>query len=150
MTASRAAERDELFDAGLAIRREVLGAAYVDRALAEADTFSAPFQQITTSWVWGHIWTRPGLDRKSRSLINLGMLTALNRPEELRLHVRGALNNGVTPAEIQEALLQTAVYCGIPACFAALRVAREVLAEEGMTFPPAKLDGAGDGAAAAP
>jgi 4-carboxymuconolactone decarboxylase len=123
-------ERSALFEKGLAVRRAVLGAEYVDRSLKSADAFTEPFQKLTTEWCWGEIWNRPGLDRKTRSLLNLAMLTALNRPNELRLHVRGALNNGVSRAEMQEVFLQTAIYCGIPAALESFRVASEVLREE--------------------
>lgn len=117
----------ELFDQGLQTRREVLGAEYVDAALRAADDFSRPMQELVTQYCWGDVWNRPGLDRRSRSLLNLGMLTALNRPHELALHVRGALNNGLTPDEIREALLQAAIYCGLPAAIDAMRVAKDVL-----------------------
>jgi 4-carboxymuconolactone decarboxylase len=119
----------DLFDQGLQTRREVLGAAYVDAALKGADDFSRPMQELVTQYCWGDIWNRPGLDRRSRSLLNLGMLTALNRPHELRIHLRGALNNGVTKDEIREVFLQAAVYCGLPAAIDAMRVAREVFQE---------------------
>ncbi len=122
----------ESFDRGLAIRREVLGNDYVDAALRNVDDFTRDLQQIVTSFAWGDIWSRTGLERRDRSLINLAMLTALNRPHELRLHVRGALNNGVTKDEIREVLLQTAVYCGVPAAIDSFRVAREVFAEQGV------------------
>jgi len=116
-----------LFRKGLAVRREVLGAEYVDKAIANADDFMAAFQKITTEWCWGEVWTRPGLDRRTRSMLNLAMLTALNRPNEIRLHVRGALTNGVTVAEIQEVLLQACIYCGVPAALDAFKVAKEVI-----------------------
>jgi len=119
----------ELFDKGLKVRREVLGAEYVDNALKNADDFNRPIQELATQMAWGEIWTRPGLDRRTRSLINLGMITALNRPHELKLHVRGALNNGVTKAEIMEVFLQSAIYCGIPAALDSFRIAREVFNE---------------------
>ena len=119
----------DLFDRGLKTRREVLGADYVDAAIANADTFNRPLQEMVTQYAWGDIWTRPGLDRRSRSLLNLGMLTALNRPHELKLHIRGALNNGVSREEIQEVFLQTAIYCGMPAAIDSFRVAREVFKE---------------------
>lgn len=122
----------DLFDRGLNTRREVLGAEYVDAAIANADDFSRDLQQLVTQYAWGDIWNRPGLDRKSRSLINLAMLTALNRPHELRLHLRGALNNGVTKDEIREVLLQTAIYCGVPASMDSFRQAREVFKEMGV------------------
>lgn len=117
----------DLFDQGLRTRREVLGADYVDAAIASADDFTRPLQEHITQYAWGDIWNRPGLDRRTRSLINLAMLTALNRPHELKLHVKGALRNGVTPEEIREVLMQTAVYCGVPAAMDSFRVAREVL-----------------------
>lgn len=116
---------------GLAVRREVLGAEYVDASIANADAFMTAFQEITTEWCWGYAWTRPGLDRRSRSLLNLGILTALGKSAELRLHVRGALENGLTVEEIREALLQATVYCGIPAGLEAFKAAHEVLVAEG-------------------
>jgi 4-carboxymuconolactone decarboxylase len=119
------------YEEGLSVRRAVLGNEYVDAALRASDEFTAPLQHLVTEYGWGEIWTRPGLDRKTRSLINLGILTALNRPAELRLHVRGALNNGCTSEEIREVLLQTAVYCGLPAALEAFRTAREVITETG-------------------
>ncbi|MDE2146861.1 MAG: 4-carboxymuconolactone decarboxylase [Burkholderiales bacterium] len=121
----------ELFDQGLQTRRAVLGAEYVDAALAGADDFSRPLQELVTQYCWGDIWNRPGLDRRTRSLLNLAMLTALNRPHELRLHLRGALRNGVTRDEIREVFLQAAIYCGVPAAVDSFRVAREVLPEPG-------------------
>jgi 4-carboxymuconolactone decarboxylase len=124
-------DRNERFEKGLAIRREVLGAEYVDKSIASADEFTAPLQQLVTEHAWNAIWARPGLDRRTRSFINLGMIVALNRPHELELHVKGAVNNGVTRAEIQEALLQTAIYCGFPAALDGFRVARKVLDEMG-------------------
>ncbi|HJQ84429.1 MAG TPA: 4-carboxymuconolactone decarboxylase [Candidatus Binatia bacterium] len=119
------------FEEGLAVRRDVLGAAYVDKALAEADDFTRPLQELVTEYCWGAVWTRPGLPRKTRSLLNLAMLTALNRPHELKLHVRGALRNGCTRDEIMEVLLQAAIYCGVPAAIDGFRSAREVLEEGG-------------------
>ena len=121
--------QQSLFDKGLAMRRAVLGAEYVDRSIKNADHFTEPFQKLVTEWCWGEIWNRPGLDRKTRSLLNLAMLTALNRPNEVRLHVRGAVNNGVTREEIQEVLLQTTVYCGVPAALESFRIAAEVFKE---------------------
>ena len=121
----------EQFKKGLEIRREVLGSDYVDGSLARADNFLMAFQRITTEWCWGYAWTRPGLDRRTRSMLNLVMLTALNRPAELRLHVKGALANGVTVEEIQEILLHATVYCGIPAGLDAFKAAHEVLKAEG-------------------
>jgi len=117
------------FEKGLEVRRAVLGAAYVDRSIAKADDFTRPFQELVTEYCWGEIWTRPGLDRKTRSLLNLAMLTALNRPHEVRLHVKGALNNGVTKDEIQEVLLQAAIYCGVPAALDSFKIAAEVIRE---------------------
>ena len=117
------------FERGLAVRREVLGAEYVDKSIASADDFNQPFQELVTEYCWGEIWTRPGLARKTRSLINLAMLTALNRTHEVRIHIKGALNNGVSKDEIKEVLLQTAIYCGVPAALDSFRVAREVFKE---------------------
>jgi 4-carboxymuconolactone decarboxylase len=117
------------FDDGLAVRREVLGAAYVDKAIANADELTRPLQELITEYCWGAVWTRPGLPRQTRSLINLAMLTALNRPHELRLHLRGALRNGCTQEEIMEVLLQSAIYCGVPAALDSVRIAREVFGE---------------------
>jgi 4-carboxymuconolactone decarboxylase len=121
-----------LFEKGLKVRREVLGAEYVDKSLATANEFMQDFQEITTEWCWGYAWTRPGLDRKTRSMLNLAMLTALNRAPEIKLHVRGALNNGLTVDEIKEVLLHATVYCGIPAGLDAFKAANEVLKEAGV------------------
>jgi 4-carboxymuconolactone decarboxylase len=129
MAADRPEYQSELFKKGLQTRREVLGAEYVDGSLARADDFNAAFQKLTTEYAWGEIWSRPGLSRKTRSMLNLAMLTALNRSAELRLHLRGALTNGVTRDEIQEILLQTGIYCGIPACLDAFKAATEVFKE---------------------
>jgi 4-carboxymuconolactone decarboxylase len=122
----------ELFDKGLKVRREVVGGQYVDKSLAAADAFNMPMQELVTQFCWGEVWTRPNLDRRSRSILNIGMIAALNRPEELALHIRGAINNGVTKDEIQECLLQVAVYCGMPAGLGSFKVAREVLKEMGV------------------
>jgi 4-carboxymuconolactone decarboxylase len=122
----------ELFDAGLLTRREVLGDAYVDNSLRNADDFNLPMQEMVTQYCWGDVWNRPGLDRRSRSLLNLGMLTALNRPHELKIHIRGALNNGLTKDEIREVFLQAAIYCGVPAAIDSFRSAREVFKEMGI------------------
>ena len=122
---------DELFERGLALRREVLGAEYVDKSLQSANDFMMAFQRITTEWCWGYAWTRPGLDKKTRSLLNLAMLTALNRSPEIKLHVRGALNNGVTVDEIKETLIHATIYCGIPAGLDAFKAANDVLKEMG-------------------
>jgi 4-carboxymuconolactone decarboxylase len=121
----------ELFDRGLTLRREVLGAQYVDKSLSAANEFMMAFQRITTEWCWGYAWTRPGLDRKTRSLLNLAMLTALNRSPEVKLHVRGAINNGVTVEEIKEVLIHATIYCGIPAGLDSFKAANEVLKEMG-------------------
>lgn len=121
----------ELFDRGMKVRREVLGAQYVDKAIASADDFNRPLQELVTQYCWGDIWNRPGLDRRTRSLLNLAMLTALNRPHELALHVKGALNNGVTKEEIAEVFLQASIYCGVPAGVDSFRVARAVFDESG-------------------
>ena len=120
---------NELYDKGLAVRRAVLGKEYVDKAIADADDFTQPLQELVTEYCWGSIWTRPGLPRKTRSLINLAMLTALNRPHEVKLHLRGAMNNGCSKEEIMEVLLQTAIYCGVPAAVDSFRIAKEVFQE---------------------
>lgn len=120
---------NELFERGLAIRKAVLGTEYVEKALASADDFSRPMQELSTEYCWGKVWSRPGLERRDRSLVNLAMIAALNRPHELKLHVRAALTNGVTREEISEVFLQAAVYCGIPAGIDSVRIAREAFAE---------------------
>lgn len=120
----------ELFAQGLKNRMEVLGAEHVQKSLDSATDFSAPLQKLVTEWCWGELWSRPGLDRRTRSIINLSMLSALNRPHEVRLHVRGAINNGLTQEDIMEILLQVAVYCGVPAALDSAKVAAEVFAEE--------------------
>jgi 4-carboxymuconolactone decarboxylase len=120
---------DERFEAGIEMRRKVLGAAHVDRSMASANEFARPIQELVTEYCWGEVWTRPGLSPRDRSLLNLGMLTALNRGDELKLHVRGALNNGCTVEEIQEAFVQAAIYCGVPAAIGAFRVAQGVIEE---------------------
>ena len=125
----------DLFDRGLAIRRKVLGEGYVDGSLARADDFMMAFQNVTTEMCWGYVWTRPGLDHRTRSLLNLAMLTALGRASELKLHVRGALANGVTVEEIKEVLLHATVYCGIPAGLDAFKAAHEALVAEGALGP---------------
>lgn len=116
----------ERFAAGLAVRRAVLGAEYVDKSVESATDFMTDFQKMVTEFCWGDVWTRPGLDRKQRSMLNIAMLTALNRPNELRLHLKGALNNGLTRDDIKEILLQACVYCGIPAGLDAFKVAVDV------------------------
>lgn len=118
---------DSLYDAGLKIRKDVVGEEYVERALANAEDFGKPFQDLVTEYCWGAIWGRDGLDRKTRSMINLAMLAALNRSAELKLHTRGALRNGVTVEEITEVLLQATIYCGVPAGVTAFNVAREAI-----------------------
>ena len=122
----------EAFDKGLQTRREVLGADHVDNAIKNADDFNMPMQDLVTEYCWNEIWNRPGLDRKTRSIINLAMLTALNRPHELKLHVRGAINNGLTKEEIREVFMQTAIYCGVPAAIDSFRNAKEMFKEMGI------------------
>jgi 4-carboxymuconolactone decarboxylase len=119
----------ERFDDGLEVRRAVLGAEHVDRSLEQASPFMRPMQELVTEYCWGAVWTREGLDRRTRSLLNIAMLTALNRPQELGAHVRGALTNGCSREEIQETLLHAAVYCGMPAGLDAFRVAERALDE---------------------
>ncbi|WJT01023.1 carboxymuconolactone decarboxylase family protein [Novosphingobium humi] len=120
---------DTPLDRGLAIRRDVLGADYVDAAMASADDFMRPMQELSTAYCWGEVWSRPGLARRDRSLINIAMIACLNRPQEFRLHIRAALNNGLTREEIREVLLQVAVYAGVPAGIASFHMAKEVFAE---------------------
>ena len=124
-------ETDQLYQTGLDIRREVLGADYVDASIANANDFMTVFQRITTEWCWGYAWSRDGIERKTRSIINLAMLTALGRTNELKLHVSGALRNGVSVDENKEVLLQATIYCGIPAGLEAFKAANEVLLKEG-------------------
>ena len=119
----------EIYERGLALRKEVLGAEYVERSFANADAFSTAIQELSTEYCWGTIWSRDGLSRRDRSLLNIGMISALNRPHELKLHVKAALSNGLTRDEIKEAILQVAVYCGIPAGLDSTRLAREAFAE---------------------
>ena len=123
--------QSEQFKKGLEVRRKVLGGEYVDNSIAKADDFMMAFQNITTEWCWGYAWTRPGLSHKTRSMLNLAMLTALGKPNELKLHVKGALANGLTVEEIKEILLHATVYCGIPAGLDAFKAAHEVLKAEG-------------------
>lgn len=122
----------ELFDIGLKTRREVLGEEYVNASLKGADSFNQMMQEHVTQYCWGDVWNRPGLDRRTRSFLNLAMLTALNRPHEVKLHVRGAINNGLTKEEIAEVFLQTAIYCGVPAAIDSFRLAKEVFVEMGI------------------
>ena len=119
----------ERLEAGLKIRREVLGDDYVNRSMQQADEFTRPFQELVSEYCWGAVWTRPGLPRRTRSLLNIAMLTALNRPHEVKLHLKGALNNGCSRDEIREVLLQAAIYCGVPAALDSFRIAREVFKE---------------------
>ncbi len=122
----------EMFEKGLAIRRQVLGADFVDKAFSTADDFNRPMQELVTQYCWGEIWGRPGLDRKTRSIINLAMISALNRPHEVKVHVRAALTNGLTKDEIKEVFLQVAIYCGVPAGVDSFRIAKEVFQEMGI------------------
>jgi 4-carboxymuconolactone decarboxylase len=122
----------ENFEKGLKVRREVLGADYVDNSIKNADDFNRPMQELVTSYCWGEIWNRPGLDRRTRSFLNLAMLTALNRPHEIKLHVKGAINNGLSKEEISEVFLQAAIYCGVPAAIDSFRTAKEVFKEMGI------------------
>lgn len=122
----------DAFEKGLKTRREVLGSEYVDNSIKNAGEFNMPMQELVTEYAWNAIWNRPGLDRRSRSMINLAMLTALNRPHELKLHLKGAINNGLTKDEIREILMQTAIYCGVPAAIDSFRCAKEVFAEMGI------------------
>jgi 4-carboxymuconolactone decarboxylase len=119
----------QTFDRGLEIRKAVLGKEFVENAFKSADDFNRPLQELVTEYCWGAVWGRPQLERKTRSLLNLAMISALNRPHELKLHVAGALKNGVTREEIREVFLQVAIYCGVPAAVDAFRVAREAFAQ---------------------
>ncbi len=120
---------DTLFERGLKIRKEVLGEDYVNKSIAGADDFTRTMAEWSTEFCWGALWARPGLDRRSRSIANLSMISALNRPNELKLHVKAAVKNGVTRDEIKEVLLQVAVYCGVPAGIDSFRIAREAFKE---------------------
>lgn len=131
MSTDKTKTLEQLFEEGLQTRRDVLGADYVDGSLQRANDFMMNFQKMTTEWCWGYAWNREGLDKKTRSMLNLAMLTAMKCPGELRLHLKGALNNGVTVDEIREILLHATVYAGIPAGLEAFKVAAEVLKEEG-------------------
>ncbi len=119
----------ERYEKGLSVRRAVLGDAHVDRSLQSRNEFNEEFQDLITRYAWGEIWTRPGLPRKTRSLLTIAMIVALNRPDEFRLHVRAAFNNGVTREEIKEVLLHAAIYCGVPAANSAFHAAQEVFSE---------------------
>jgi 4-carboxymuconolactone decarboxylase len=122
--------RDALFEKGLRIRKRVIGAEYVERSLKSADKHVMPIQELATKAAWGLVWSRPGISHQWRSVLNLGMLVALNMPHELKLHIRTALRNGLTRAQVSECLLQTAIYCGFPAALAAFRLMQEAFAEE--------------------
>jgi 4-carboxymuconolactone decarboxylase len=119
----------ETYERGLAIRKSVLGAEFVEKSIASADDFNRPLQELVTEYCWGAVWGREGLPKKTRSIINLAMISALNRPHELKMHVKGALRNGLTRDEIREVLLQVGIYCGIPAAVDSFRVAKEAFAE---------------------
>jgi 4-carboxymuconolactone decarboxylase len=120
---------EDAYQRGRRVRGEVLGEAHVERAIGNASDFSRPMQDLVTEYCWGHVWARPGLPRRERSLLNLGMLTALNRSHELGVHARGAIRNGCTPEEIQETLLQAAIYCGVPAAMEAFRVVEAAISD---------------------
>jgi 4-carboxymuconolactone decarboxylase len=125
----QAMDERERYENGLAVRRAVLGDAHVDRSLAKRNDFTEEFQALITRYAWGEIWTRPGLPRHTRSLLTVGLMVALNRPDEFRLHVRAAFNNGVTRDEIREVLLHCAIYAGVPAANSAFQMAEEVFAQ---------------------
>ncbi|MBX9631988.1 MAG: carboxymuconolactone decarboxylase family protein [Burkholderiales bacterium] len=120
---------DELFEKGLEIRKSVLGKEFVEKSIASADDFNMPLQRLVTEYCWGAVWGRDTLPKKTRSMLNLAMLSALNRPHELKMHVAGALRNGLTKDEIREVLLQVAIYCGVPAAVDSFRTAREAINE---------------------
>ena len=117
------------YEKGLALRKQVLGKEYVEKSLANADDFTRPMQELSTEYCWGYVWGRPGLELRERSLINIAMISALNRPHELKLHVKAALTNGLTRDQIREVLMQVAVYCGVPAGIDSFRIAKEAFAE---------------------
>jgi 4-carboxymuconolactone decarboxylase len=127
---------DERYDAGLGVRRAVLGDAHVDRSLANRTDLTTEFQNLITRYAWGEIWTRPGLPRHTRSLVTIAMMVALNRSEELALHLRAAKNNGVSRDEIKEILMQTAIYCGVPAANSAFHLAQKIFDEDDKALPP--------------
>ena len=122
-------DEKERYDKGLAVRRAVLGDAHVDRTIAKRNAFNEEFQTLITRYAWGEVWTRPGLPRQTRSLLTIGLMVALNRPDEFRLHLRAAFNNGVTREEVREVLLHCAVYAGVPAANAAFHMAEDVFAQ---------------------
>ena len=126
---------EDLYQQGLKIRKAVLGEDYVNRALANLNSFNEPLQRLVTEYCWGRVWGRPGLDHKQRSMLNLAMISILNRPHELKAHIRGALTNGVTPAEIGEIFLQVAIYAGVPAAVDSFRIANETFKENGVAIP---------------
>ena len=130
----------QLLDAGLAMRKEVLGNEYVEKSFKSADAFNLPFQELVTEYCWGAGWGRPALSKRDRSLLNLVMIGSLNRMHEFRLHLRGAITNGVTKAEIQDALIQLAIYAGIPAGVEGFRIAREVFAEVDASITRVRVD----------
>ncbi|MBN9433650.1 MAG: carboxymuconolactone decarboxylase family protein [Bosea sp.] len=120
---------NEVFERGLAIRKEVLGAEFVEKAFASADDFNRPMQELVTEYCWGAVWGREELPKKTRSMLNLAMISTLNRPHELKMHVKGAIRNGVSREEIREVFLQVAIYAGVPAAVDSFRIAREAFAE---------------------
>jgi 4-carboxymuconolactone decarboxylase len=125
-------DHKQRFADGLKTRREVLGAEYVDKAMSATDDFNAPFVDLLNTYCWNDVWNRPGLPRKTRSMLNLAMLSALGRTHELKLHLNGAINNGLTKEEIREVFLQVAIYCGVPAAVESFRSAKEVFKERGI------------------
>jgi 4-carboxymuconolactone decarboxylase len=139
---------DDRLERGKEVRSEVLGAEHVQRSLAAASEFARPLQELVTEYCWGVVWDRPGLPRRERSLVNIAMLTALNRSHELGVHIGGALRNGCTVEEIQETLLQTAIYCGVPAAMEAFRVAETAIRAARAEQPTPSADGSGGDAAA--
>jgi 4-carboxymuconolactone decarboxylase len=131
MTEKKHSDSEDMYERGMAVRRQVLGDEHVDRAARSATDLTADFQRLLTRYAWGEIWTRPGLDRRTRSCITIAMLVACNRPEELAMHLRAALRNGLSRAEIAEVLLQSAIYCGVPAANSAFAIAQRVLGDAG-------------------
>ncbi len=123
---------DEMFEKGLKIRKEVLGSEYVEKSLANADDFTSPMQRLVSEYCWGAVWGREELPKKTRSMLNIAMLAVLNRPNEFKLHIRGALRNGVTKEEIREILLQVAIYAGVPAAIDSFKNAKEILEKESL------------------
>jgi 4-carboxymuconolactone decarboxylase len=125
---------DDAYAEGLKIRKAVLGEEYVNRALSNLNSFNKPLQELVTEYCWGKVWGRPGLERRQRSMLNLAMISILNRPHELKAHIRGALTNGLTPQEICEIFLQVAIYAGVPAAVDSFRIANECFAENGVNI----------------